>query len=60
MENQITEQKESIKLIKGQKDNYGWEVKILPINGLTLSQEDLDRLNNLNNQLKLTYGQDEK
>lgn len=44
--NLITEQKESIKLVKGAKD-YRWEIRLLDLN--------LDRLEALNNEMKRRF-----
>ena len=57
----ITQQRESIKLIKGQKDSYGWEIKIfiqsvpaLGIANKVVAEDDeaVGRLESLNNKLK--------
>lgn len=44
----IAKQSESIKLVKNSK-GYNWEIKLLEI--------DLKRLNELNNQMIETYGE---
>lgn len=47
--------KESIKLEKNTK-GYNWSIRITPINGTALSEEDLKRLEGLNDKLVVTYG----
>lgn len=62
MEEQTNEQKpyESIKLIKNTK-GYNWEVKIVGevTNTYKITDEELKRLDYLNEQLKLKYGDKE-
>lgn len=53
MENQIITQKEKIKLIKGQRDTYGWEISVFLDDGDTIA---LNRLNEINKKLKEEYG----
>ena len=48
-------QKESIKLSRGMKGFYSWEVKILPI-GEALDDNDMARLDKLNSELTDKYG----
>jgi hypothetical protein len=51
MDNQsqfMVDQKESIKLTRGQKGGYGWEVKILSL--------DVDELVKIDNKLKEKFG----
>lgn len=60
METNINEQitmeiKESIKLLKMSK-GYNWEIKIIPLGGAILSQEALERLRMIDNDLRKTYG----
>jgi hypothetical protein len=45
----IIDQKESIKLIKGQRGGFGWEIKILSL--------DIESLEKLNNQMQLKFGE---
>ena len=47
--------KESIKLLKMSK-GYNWEIKIIPLGGAILSQEALERLRMIDNDLRKTYG----
>jgi len=54
MENQIT-QKEKIKLIKGQRDTYGWEISVFLDDG---DKTVLDRLKTINERLKEEYVND--
>ena len=53
------EQKDSIKLIKGQKNSYGWEIKIYIEESKDQRKSDetgLTRLDNFNSELKKRYG----
>ena len=53
------EQKDSIKLIKGQKNSYGWEIKIYIEESENQRKSDetgLTRLDNFNSELKKRYG----
>ena len=47
----VTEQKEGIKLIRGQRGNYGWEIRILSL--------DLEQLKKIDAELRKTYIEDE-
>ena len=51
MELNIQEHSPSIKLIKGQKDSYGWEVKVY---GRDMDK-NLEQLNYVNDRLKEQY-----
>lgn len=53
MEAALQEQLPSIKLMKGQKDTYGWEIKTY---GKDMSKA-LDELKLVNDRLKKEYGQ---
>ena len=52
MEEQIIEQKESVKLTRGAKGLYQWEIKL---KNTTFELEDLKRLEKIDADLKKTY-----
>lgn len=50
------QQKESIKLTKNAKGQYQWDIKILEDE---LEQQNIDRLEELNKQMNLKFGEKE-
>jgi len=52
------EQRESIKLVKNSR-GYNWELKILNVSGKQINDEDIRRLDGLNEELKKRYGSNE-
>jgi len=48
------EQRESIKLVKNSR-GYNWELKILNVSGKQINDEDIRRLDGLNEELKKRY-----
>jgi len=55
MEIKVQEQQNSIKLMKGQKDSYGWEIKVYgrDMDSLVNELEDIDT------DLKIKFGKKE-
>lgn len=60
MEENKIEQKEKIKLIKGQRDNYGWEISIFldkeGIHNEYLDKRAINRLEEIDKELKKRWG----
>lgn len=56
MEINIQEQVPSIKLIKGQKDNYGWEIKVFGKD----TEKVLEELKQVNDKLLQEYSEGEE
>ena len=49
-------QKESIKLTKNAKGDYQWEIKINPVIETHLVDDDVERLEKINEQLNKKFG----
>jgi len=58
MEEQNKEQKDSIKLIKGQRGSYGWEIKIHSLEGKEINESDIQRLDKIVVELNRRYKND--